>query len=459
MRLRSHYLQSRGAIGNPYTQTFTDTNLSSAFFGYFDTTTTAGRKVWQTSDSSFIVRVRGSSCTMACASGDSSPWHVSVDHGADTVPTFTSGSITLFSGLSDDWHVVQVWPDNSTSGSTYTPTTGTLLSVTGLSPQAEALGTGYFVKNPSFAGVATFAETTTPGGNFLPTYPRPTCNAGWGVSGGSVHFKAKFTDIYVHTTSPEVWYSVDGGTWTRETLGASPTNNSGKARAWRKINSLTGSLSTFKELIISDSPVLTTDLPIMGVLLTGEGNDLAAPTATKTVMHAFGASQTYGFSATEGSIDVNRLQVTIPSLAAGQHGNSGGTIAQANAAFSAWVAKIPASLRQHVQLSIGINSTNDANFQTDYLTLINNFLSAGFTKVICRGLVQVTDNTSKNAKIEAAVAAAANPAVVYASVSTWTASTNGANGSIEMPDGTHPNDAGYITMAELALRDHVSILP
>lgn len=459
MRPRSYHLRAKGPVGNPYTQAFTDTGLAGAFFGYFDTTTTAGRRVWQTADASLFVRVKGTDCVLTCASGDSSPWNVSVDGGADTTPTFSSGAITLFTGLSDGWHTVHVRPDNSTSGSTYTPTTGTLLSVTGLDPQAEAVGTGYWVKDPSFAGVATFAEVAAPGGNFVPAFPKPTANAGWGVAGGSLHFKAKFTDLYVHTSSPEVWYSVDGGAWTKVSLGASPTNPSGKARAWRKVTGLSGSLSTFKELILSDSPVLTTDLPAMGVLLTGTGNALSAPTVSKTVMHAFGASQTYGFAATMGSIDVNRLQVTIPSLAAGQHGNSGGTIAQANAAFATWVAKVPVALRQHVQMSIGINSADDGSFQSDYQTLINNFLTAGFTKVICRGLVQTTDNTSKNAKIAAAVAAISNPAVVFASVSTWVASTNGAGGTIEMPDGTHPNDSGYVTMAALALRDHASILP
>ncbi len=459
MRLRSAYLKSRGAFGNPYTQAYTDTELSSALFGYFDTTTTVGRRVWQTADAALFVRVHGTDCTLTCASGDSSPWNVSVDGGADTTPTFSSGSIVLFSGLSDDWHTVHVRPDNSTIGSTYTPTTGTLLSITGAAPQAEAVGTGYWTKDPAFAGVTTFAEVATYGGNFTPTHPRPTANAGWGVSAGSVAFKAKFTDIYVHTSSPEVWYSVDSGPWTKQLIGTSPTTPSGKARAWKKVTGISGSLSSFKEIVISDSPVLTTDLPIMGVLLTGTGNALAAPTVSKTVMHAFGASQTYGFAATMGSIDVNRLQETMPSLAAGQHGNSGGTIAQANAAFSAWVAKIPVALRQHVQMSIGINSADDGSFQGDYQTLINNFLSAGFTKIICRGLVQITSNTSKNAKILAAVTAVANPAVVYADVSTWAASTNGAVNTIHMPDGTHPNDAGYVTMAIFALRDHSSLIP
>lgn len=459
MRFRPRQMQSRGALGNPYTQDYTDTELSSAFFGYFDTTTTAGRRMWQTADASFFVRVRGSACTLACSSGDSSPWSISVDGGAETIPVFSSTSITLFTGLSDDWHLVYVRPDNSVVGSTYTPTTGTLLSVTGAAPQAQVVGTKYHIKDPAFAGVATFAETATYGGNYLPTYPRPTANAGWGVSNGSVAFKAKFTDIYVFTTAPEVWYSVDGGAWTKQTLGASVTTPAGKARNWRKISDITGSLSTYKELIICDSPVLTTDLPLMGILLTGTGAELATPSVARTVVHAFGASQTYGFAATMGSVDVQRVQVGISGFATGQHGNSGGTIAQANAAFAAWVTKIPVSLRQHVQLSIGINSADDGSFQADYQTLINNFLSAGFTKLVCRGLVQITSNVSKNAKILAAVTATANPAVVYADVSTWAVSTTGTANTIHMPDGTHPNDAGYVTMAAWSIRDHSALLP
>jgi len=461
MRMRERRLQNRGSLGNPYALTFTDTDLGAGFFGYFDVATTAGRRVWQTADAAFFVRARGTSCVLSCESGDVSPWNVSVDGGADTTPVFSSGAITLFTGLSDDWHTVHVRPDNSTIGSTYTPTTGTLLSVTGGAPTAEVVGSGYWLKDPAFAGVQTFAEVATYGGNFLPTYPRPTANGGWGVSNGSVAFKAKFTDLYAFTNAPEVWYSVDGGEWTRVTLGPGPTNPAGRARAWRKLTGITGSLSTFKEIILSDSPVTASDLPVMGLLLTGTGAALEAPTVAKTAVHQMGASQTYGASATMGSVDIQRIQVGIPSLAAGQHGNSGGTIAQANAAFAAWVAKIPVPLRQHALLSIGINSADDGSFQADYQTLINNFLSAGFTKVICRGLIQAgVDNTSKNTKTAAAVTAIGNPVVVFASVSAWVASTTGIPaGSITMPDGTHPNDAGYVTMALDVIRDHLSLLP
>jgi lysophospholipase L1-like esterase len=47
--------------------------------------------------------------------------------------------------------------------------------------------------------------------------------------------------------------------------------------------------------------------------------------------------------------------------------------------------------------------------------------------------------------------------VVFASVATWTATTNGAGGSIAMPDGVHPNAAGYQTMADFWVRDHAAL--
>jgi len=134
---------------------------------------------------------------------------------------------------------------------------------------------------------------------------------------------------------------------------------------------------------------------------------------------------------------------------------SGGTIADMTTAIPTIAGKF--QVKDIFLLSVGINSADDGSFQSSYQALITAVLAAGWTKVLCRGLVTTTAQTSKNAKIAAAVTAMANPAVVYLDVSTWVATTNGAGGTIAMPDGAHPNAAGFATMADFMVRDHAAL--
>lgn len=441
----------------PTTITATDSAVSAGFFGYFDTVTSAGRRNWEPQSGVLHLAIKGTDATMVCTG--TTPFKVSVDGGAFSAPTASGGVIALFSGLSDVVHTVQVAPNNTFPSGNNTPSTGALISATGVTPSIAASSVvTWHTKDPSFPGVETHAESSTMGGNYVPTHKRPTATANWNISSGSVHFRAKATDIYVHTASPEIWYCVDAGAWTKVALTAISTG-AGPQQVWQKLP-ITGSLSTYQELIVSDSPTVSNQRGVMGVMLTGTGAALAAPAASKTIVALFGASQVQGVGATMGSADIHRDQALISNLAAQQHGWAGKTIADANTGWATFVANIPAAKRQTILLSIGVNSINDASFQPDYSTLIANCLAAGFTKVVCRGLVQAgVDNSGKNTKISAAVTAAADARVVYADVSTWTASTTGTAGTIHMPDGSHPNDAGYQTMADWTLRDHSALLP
>lgn len=88
-------------------------------------------------------------------------------------------------------------------------------------------------------------------------------------------------------------------------------------------------------------------------------------------------------------------------------------------------------------------------YQANYQILIGKALAAGFQRVICRGLgFPVSTFAAKNAAIAAAVAAVADPRVVYASVDTW---TDAALNSV------HPDRAGYVIMADYWVRDHAAL--
>lgn len=455
-------LRAMGGGSPPVTQTFTDAQVSNGYFGFFDLTTTANRRAFDRSAPSLAVwmgYIRGSSADLNCFGGDSTPYIIQVDGGTEVTPTLASGKINLFTGLADTEHLVRIRSDNSSAGQGV-PTTGALFSVTGSAPAITMPWVTRYLKDPTFPGVETFLQTAPIGGNWVPAYPKTTGAPGFGGSGGSIHVSVKADDIWVFCGTTEVWFSNSGGAWTKETLGAAPVTPGSVAKVWRKITGLSGSVATTRDIIISDSPSATGGAVIEGIMATGAGASIAAPSTSKTVVTLFGASQVQGFGASFGSVEINRLQIPFANLAAAQTGNSGATIANANTAFATWAATVKAANKQTIMLSIGINSADDAAFQGDYQTLINNCLTAGFTKVICRGLIQTSSNASKNAKIAAAVAAVANPAVVYADVSTWTAATTDTGAPvIVMPDGAHPNDLGYDRMATLVVRDHSALLP
>jgi hypothetical protein len=442
----------------PTTQTFTDAQLSGAFFGYFDTTTTAGRRLWDSASSAMHLQITGTDATMAANAG-ATAFQVSVDGGAWTTPTISANVLPLFSGLSDTTHSVQIAPNNTFPAGNWTPTTGVLISVKGLTPTAVATATQqWHVLNGSSPIISTHAQGAAPGGNYLPALGVTVSTTGFGTSGGSSQFRAKHSGVYVFTAVPEIWYSIDGGTWTKQTL-TRPLIGAVNRRSWQKLN-ITASPSAYQSVIVSDSPSASKEGQTLGVMVGGTGADIQAPSASKTYVTLFGASQVEGVGATIGSVDIHRLQVLFPGLAGNQHGLAGATITLLNSSFATIMGFVPAGKRQTAILSIGINSADDASFQGDYQTLIGTVLAAGYTKVICRGLVQVSSNASKNAKIQAAVAAVGNPAVTYADVSTWTAATTDTGSPvIVMPDGSHPNDLGYDRLAQLVLRDHLTLLP
>lgn len=443
----------------PTTQTFTDTQVSGAFFGYFDTTTTAGRRLWDSHNSALHLQITGTDASMSAFAG-ATAYQVSVDGGAWSTPTISGNVLPLFSGLSDATHSVQVIPNNTFPAGNYTPTTGALISVTGIAPAAVATAAAqWHTVDASSPVVATHAQAAAPGGNYLPAHQVTTASAGYGVSGGSVHLRAQSTGVYVFTAVPELWYLFDGGTWTKQTL-TKPGIGATARRCWQKLTA-TPNASALQSIVVSDSPASAAkEPPTLGVMVSGSGAQIAAPSVSKTIVTLLGASQVEGVGATIGSVDVHRMQASIPTLAGVQYGLAGATINLLTSSFATLMASVPVAKRQTALLSIGVNSADDASFQGDYQTLIGTVLAAGYSKVVCRGLLLTGSTASKNAKIQAAVTAVGNPAVVFADVSTWTAATTDLGGlSVWMPDGAHPNDTGYDRMAQLVVRDHSALLP
>lgn len=433
------------------------TELAGSYIGYYSIPS-GGRGNMLTGNLAF--RIKGSSASLYSFSGDATPFRVLVD--SDTfstrvTPTLASGKIPLFSGLADAWHTVIIWRDNSPSGQGFA-ITGNLVEAYGSAADVQPMGVAYNVCDPAFPGIATAARTTqadNPSGLLT-----VTDTTGWsGRPVGSVHMRAKYDRLYVmcRKTSTHVFVSVNGALGTACSLSAWDDSTQG-IDGWRLVTT-PASASDYSELIISGGgaeAITTPETQLYGVMAVGSTAAIAAPTGTKRHVTMLGASQVEGVALGAGGYrnDIHLAQNRL-GIYASSNGQAGGAITTLTAAIPTVATKY--AVKDIALLSIGINSTDDGAFQSSYEALITAVLAAGWTKVICRGVVTVSSTTSKNAKIAAAVASIGNPNVVYADVSTWTATTNGAGGTIAMPDGAHPNAAGFATMADFMVRDHASL--
>jgi lysophospholipase L1-like esterase len=253
--------------------------------------------------------------------------------------------------------------------------------------------------------------------------------------------------MYIFTVNASVEVSIDGGGFQRYELtpiyNFTGTNN----RGWKKLP-ITGNGNTLQSVILSgtgDVALRGGGGVITGILLEGTAVDLQAPTGTRRHVVQLGASQTEGVSA-NGLIDLHLAQDRLPiyALSAGWAGKTVAEMA-VSTTFETWAATLP--FKDILLISFGINDTDNATLQTNYQTLITKALTAGFNRVICRGLgFPVATFASKNTKMAAAVAAVADARVVYASIDTWTGVS-----------GVHPNRAEYMLMADQSVADHAAL--
>jgi hypothetical protein len=461
VRTRPRNIRGRGAYAPSIQRTFNDAAVSNGYSGYFDLSTNANRRGWVVNKSALIGYVSGTQAQLNVTfAGDTTPFRVRVDGGAEQQLTVSGGLCTLFTGLTDGPHLVVVRPENSTGFGDTSSSGSAVLTVQGVNPTWTPLGVQYNLNDPAFPGYHTYGTLPAQGAAITPTYA-VTNNGGtgtnWGPFNGSMHFRAQGTGIWVFTSETSFWYSINGSAMTQATLMPTTQISGLNCLEWKQIPGLALDPNTLQEVILNSDSLGANNPICQSVMIAGPTATLAASNNTKINVCVFGASQVQGAGATIGATDMYQVMPLIPGIAVGGSGNSGQTVAQAVVAMPLWAPQYP---KKHtILLSIGFNSADDASFQGDYTNLINACLTAGWTRVICRGTMTVNQsvNLGKNAKIQAAVSALGNANVVYADVSTWVGSVDGSVG-VMMPDSAHPNAIGYTTQAGYVARDHATIL-
>lgn len=477
----AHVIRPEGGV----TKTFTATDIAAGFFGFFDTTTTAGVKLFFHSgtaslqqDSVWAGWIKGHTLVIRWRAPGSSPNAVliTIDGAPILTPSFpaptSDSSQTVFKGLADVRHYVEIRCNASGYNGTSGPfTSGTVFTVTGSNPTIDygPWGTAWMLTDASFPGKlasATVARTgAVAGANVTPANNDVTNNndgttPGEYLSGESFKIKAQCSEIWIFTGAKYCVYSIDGAASVSVDLddGVLSTHHNAVSRAWKRLatgldNSTTHNYYIFPSLALSTGATNLSTLMVM----VDSGGTFSAVAATK-IVDEYGDSITRNMNWTAQPIGTHYIYGAAANLGAlGVTRGKGGQIASGLDTDMASILAGSGHVPDIAVIAIGRNDggTASAAFKTSYTSIINKILANGTNKVICRGIslgglvagsppARDQDISDAVAAIQASLVGA--QAVVYVPTTAWT--------GITATDGTHPIVSGYATMRGYAITDY-----
>lgn len=326
----------------------------------------------QALNSTIHLSMTGTDAVMFCSGGAATPFHVSVDGGAETNPTISGGQITLFSGLSDAAHTVMIRCGDAYSGGNARLTRPNCFDVTGSAPAISAFpnhGPKEFTTSTTL-GQRTTGEVTASG------YTSP--NGAQNRQAEGIVRRGKAERIYVwvsvnFSATDELTLLIDGVHDTTTTV--SPTNADCR---WVLLK--TGlDVSTEHEYTIISADGSSTPADMDAIMFGGTGAQLSSTAVTPKKRIAFwGDSITEGFDGITGKIFRTRgwagQTCEILNCLPHNRGVSGNTIAQVDARIASELASL-ASIPGEPDLVVlnpgrnswstvsGTNATNKTNYR------------------------------------------------------------------------------------------------
>ena len=366
---------------------------------------------------------------------------VSVDGGPFTSCAISGGKYVLFAGLSQASHLVLVRINSAYSTSANFPNSGTLLSVTGAPPSIVSYSNWVQPGDGNSNTAHTNAIIANPqGAGYTPaSVIDNSANAQANIS--SVAIKGDPTELLIFSRARYFFLSVDGAAGTRYDAGSTAT-------AERMVR-ITGLSGTHTYYVWTGQQGAYPILSIGGVYSTGISN-----IATKKRMDQYGDSITAGQGATcYGDTDTFKVAHAL-GYVGGNYGVSGNTVANLYARMPTILAEKSVTASDVAVLAIGRNDISaswDATRISNYTSMVSSLLTAGYGKVICRGILPEGAQTwtSQNGSIQSIVTGFADSRVVFCDTSSWS--------GIATSDGTHPTDAGYVTVANYAQPAYVAL--
>jgi len=305
------------------------------------------------------------------------------------------------------------------------------------------------VTDPAFPGQFMGVKTATPGGNVTPTF----ANTGRGSIGGygwgsSIRIRAKCSDIWVYTADERGVLFIDGV--TQSPTNPVPTTMAGFA-AWKKFATGLDS-GTFHDYVVVTGFASVNNAPPLGIAISGTGAAFTTLTNTKTAIQ-YGDSVTYATNypdqaTCEGDFYNSAAHLSVLGVPAAVSGLQTATLA----ADLASVFALRPAVENIAVMAMGRNdiSGDRPTFRANYTSCINQLLTRGVPKIVCRG-ININNNASSqftnlDADIQTVVTTIANPNVVFVPVTSWTG-VEGIAPNSPPGDGAHPTKNGNLTLA------------
>lgn len=298
---------TNNVAGAPTTVNFTEAQITAGFFGYFNSTSNSGQKRFA-SKAVWSGYITGTQAVLYCGP-NGTPFFVSIDNADETQPTVAGGQVTLFTGLSDTAHFVQIRVDGSYNDNGYFTRGGNMMSVTGVAPTVADImtyaggGAAWNIHDASFPGQHTFSKLGRTslqeyGTNMLPNHNMST-RGGLYNNAGAIRIRAKGDAIWVCAYERKFAVATAGVTAicdiTSTDFNTAKHPSYDRIAVWRRV--ITGlSQSTYKDYIVTPSSDDVAGQPILGIMITGPGAAFQALTNTKTVTQ-YGDSRTAAFAA------------------------------------------------------------------------------------------------------------------------------------------------------------------
>lgn len=433
----------------PTTVNFTSAQFADGFTGPISTTKNAARVYFRVQTTLWSGWITGTEAkwTMTSEYGDfDGAVQVAVDGGSFAGAARAGSVHTLFTGLPQASHFVEIRIADGLGDVAYMASSGNVLTVTGVNPALTTLTNKIQVGADSALGLysgSVIANSAT----YTPPLQAPAGQT-YGSNIGSVKIKGAFTKMVVSFQGArKVGVSQNGGDPTFYSL-ADEANTPCRAL----VIPCDGSTSTYN---VWDSGNVFNTGGIFAVAVDSAFLDIG----TRRRIDQYGDSVTFGSGPNATSVDTETMRVAAKlGFVGSTNGISGETVSAGKALLDAVLPGRTVTSNDVAILALGGNNASngiDSTEQADYSACIDKLLAKGYGKVLCRGILPVPDPPTQalvptaNASLKAVMDAKADPRLIWIDTSTWT--------GWETIDGIHPTSNGYATLAGYAYTAYAAL--
>lgn len=427
-------------LPDPTTVNFTAAQFSPGLTGSVSTTKNAARIYMRGAVTLWSGYISGTEAKLTSPSdfGDQpGSMQVAIDGGAFTPATNTGSVYTLFTGLPHATRFVEVRYDPQMADAPYVASSGNVLEVTGQPPTLATLSNKVQNGADSATGFYAGAQVANSATYTPPMQAQKSQNYGSNV--GSVKIRGAFTKLAVTVNgSRKIAISKNGGAPSYYDV-ADETDNPIRAI----IVPCDGSTSTYYVWDDGNGRNLNGHFAVAG-------DATLQDVGIRRRLIQYGDSITFGSDLVATSRETETMRVAAAMGFVGStNGVSGLTISGMKTLLDNVLPASAVGINDVAILAIGGNSAAggiDSTEQADYAICIDKLLAKGFGKVLCRGIVpNVAAQDLVNAAnviLKSVMDGKADARLAWIDPTTWAFSTH---------DGTHPDSAGYTTLAGYAL--------